>query len=228
MRKRSAFYIALLLCAALLSGCASEAEESTAAWPTHEPGATPYVRLMPSEGELRAQAEATEQEPQEYGSPQELLRSLYDEVGSFYIKSDEREMFLELPQDEPFSFVAHVFPDYGSDPRLQELSDKLNGESVESEEAALERWSALMELENQLYREYTIRTAEEFAAQGCDCEVRVLRSDEYGIDFEGYICIVTATPERLWELSGTMERLYHIEQLYDSVDRRFTETVWPE
>ena len=126
---------------------------------------------------------------------QELLRYMYDEVGKFYFIDWEHEMFLELPQDEPFRFVVQL--KQNNDPQ-------------------------------SITRSVCVRAAEEFTELGCECEVRVQRSVEYGVTFEHYICIVTMTPAKMWELSETAENMYFIEQLYESVDQRFTETVWPE
>ena len=41
-----------------------------------------------------------------------------------------------------------------------------------------------------------------------------------------YVCIITVTPARLWELSGQVDGLYYVERLWDSVKERFDETVW--
>ena len=90
-----------LLCA---SGCAgrSPAETDAAeAWPTHAPGATPYVKL-------HHEPAAPEPETDETVSREEFLHSLYVFDGNFYFKDWEKQMFEELPQDEDFAFVVHT------------------------------------------------------------------------------------------------------------------------
>ena len=60
------------------------------------------------------------------------------------------------------------------------------------------------------------------------CPVRVCAesSIEDGEEMKDYVCIITVTPARLWELSGQVDGLYYVERLWDSVKERFDETVW--
>ena len=71
-------------------------------WPTHAPGATPYVHTMSET--------APAPEPQEgevFETMEDLWDSIYERFGHFYSKKDELEMFRELPQNDPYSFVPH-------------------------------------------------------------------------------------------------------------------------
>ena len=82
----------------LLEGCAQgSGVPAVKPWPTHEPGATPYVRSM------KETAPAAEEGTTETFS----WDSIYERFGSFYAKKDELATFRELPQDKVFSFVPH-------------------------------------------------------------------------------------------------------------------------
>lgn len=118
----------LMLLALILAGCAQSAAEPAATssanpWPTHAPGATPYVRTQ----------EEVPQPPAEAGEavPIEVLWSdIYEQFGHFYAKKDELEMFRELPQEEPYSFVPHSprdVLDEGEAMRTAKLFDALDG-----------------------------------------------------------------------------------------------------
>ena len=93
-----------LLLMLLLAGCmgnpAQEAAPSAEPWPTHAPGATPYVRPLP-EG-AGPGAMSSEEEPAAFD-----WDAIYGRFGSFYARKGELELFRELPQDEPYSFVPH-------------------------------------------------------------------------------------------------------------------------
>ena len=95
------------LCGFLLSACGNQPGRAdivgTEAWPSHAPGATPYVRLK-----NEAQAEREEEPDEHYNTYEELLRSMYAEEGDFYAKDWEMQMFRDLPQGEPYSFVVHT------------------------------------------------------------------------------------------------------------------------
>ena len=120
----------LFLLALLLAGCARSAAAPAAAasanpWPTHAPGATPYVHTMsesppapePQEGEV-------------FETMEDLWDSIYERFGNFYAKKDELKMFRELPQNEPYSFVPHsprFVLDEGEAMRMAKLFDALDG-----------------------------------------------------------------------------------------------------
>ena len=89
-----------VLCLALAGGKA-EASPVQKPWPTHAPEATPYVRVYNAEDFPKAE------EAERFDSLEDMWGSIYEEFGRFYAKSDELEMFRNLPQDEPFSFVPH-------------------------------------------------------------------------------------------------------------------------
>lgn len=112
----------LLMLILALTGCthasaAGSTPQPGSAWPTHAPGATPYVRVYPA-GD--AQAESAE-----FG-----WDSVYDAFGSFYAKDWELELFRALPQDAPFAFVPfspHFVMDEGEAMRMARLFDGLDG-----------------------------------------------------------------------------------------------------
>ena len=118
----------LLLLLLILAGCA---QPSTSAvplakpWPTHAPDATPYVHTM---GETAPAPEPAEGEV--FESMEALWDSIYERFGHFYAKKDELEMFRELPQEEPYSFVPHsprFVLDEGEAMRMAKLFDALDG-----------------------------------------------------------------------------------------------------
>lgn len=109
------------------------------------------------------------------------------------------------------------------------MLDKLPREWFELTEKVIDyigkiRWQDYLDIRN----EYELRSAELFTAAGCTCEVRSSTDIYDGQKETSYICIVTATPAQLWEISGQMENMYFIEQLYKTVDARFDTRVWPE
>ena len=120
----------LFLLALLLAGCArSAAGPATAAsakpWPTHAPGATPYVHTM---SETAPSPET--QEGEVFETMEDLWDSIYERFGNFYAKKDELKMFRELPQNEPYSFVPHSprdVLDEGEAMRTAKLFDALDG-----------------------------------------------------------------------------------------------------
>ena len=119
----------LLLFALALAGCARSAAAPAAAstnpWPTHAPGATPYVLTMSE----TAPAPET-QEGEVFETMEDLWDSIYERFGNFYAKKDELKMFRELPQNEPYSFVPHSprdVLDEGEAMRTAKLFDAQDG-----------------------------------------------------------------------------------------------------
>ena len=81
-------------------------------------------------------------------------------------------------------------------------------------------------LVNSLYNEYELKSCAEFAAAGCACEVRAYTEVDGGAEVTHYICIVTVTPARLWELSADESgEMYRIEPLYPAVEGRFSQLI---
>ena len=96
------------LCVLLLGGYGQKAAAPGPAeqtWPSHAPEATPFVRTQ-EEAKMQHLEEAAQEQPQ--GSWEETLDRLYTTVGKFQFKDWEKEMFQQLPQDEPYSFVVHT------------------------------------------------------------------------------------------------------------------------
>jgi len=188
MKRRAA---CLLCCTALLcSACAKAEDESITRqpWPSHAPEATPYVRSV----EISSQPPDPDANAEVCSSLEELLASIYVQENNFYIIDWEFEMFKELPQDEPYSFVVHLEPITG------------------------------------LELEAAMTAAQEFTGLGIEAKVKACCTRYEGMDEWAYTCIVRCTPEKLWEISAATENLYHVEQLYITVDKRFDTLVWPE
>lgn len=217
---------ALLLCAALavpLAGCADTgaAQQDT---PTLEEGshgadATPFVRTDSMFAKTQEQETAESlNEPEQsdtyvYASWEEMLESIYEREGNFFLNNADLAEFHEWAQDEPRDFVIHAEPGVHGDERAEALRD---------ENDVITDWAEYIRIMN----EYDMQTAETFAALGCPTRVCTISSIEDGEEIQDYICIITVTPARLWELSGQVEELYYVERLWDSVKARFDETVW--
>lgn len=216
---------ALLLCAALavpLTGCADTraARQDT---PTLEEGShgadeTPFIRTDSyfSETQEREMAES-QNEPEQsdnqiYESWDEVLEQIYKREGSFFLRRDDMEEFHEWAQDEPRDFVIHPEPGADGDKRTEAISE--DGMITDMNEYT------------RLRNEYDMKTAETFAALGCPVRVCAESSIEDSEEMKDYVCIITVTPARLWELSGQVDGLYYVERLWDSVKERFDETVW--
>ena len=115
----------LLIMALAMGGCAQAAPADTAApWPTHAPGATPYVRTA------SAQPAPAPEEGETYESFGALWDDIYERFGNFHARKEELEMFRELPQEEPYAFVPHsplYVLDEGESMRMARLFDALEG-----------------------------------------------------------------------------------------------------
>lgn len=100
----------LFLAALFLAACGRQPESADGTgspWPTHAPGATPYVRQQPVSSE--ALHPEDKQDPAgQYESYYDFIRSMYAQEGNFYGNDWELQMFKALPQDEPYSFVIHT------------------------------------------------------------------------------------------------------------------------
>lgn len=78
----------------------------------------------------------------------------------------------------------------------------------------------IMERRQQLDRDFAMASAREFLALGADAKVWACRSIFDGREELSYICTVTVSPEKLWELGEKTENKYSVEQLYESVRLR--------
>ncbi|MBR1567150.1 MAG: hypothetical protein IJ649_10365 [Oscillospiraceae bacterium] len=125
MKRKHTGMILVSLCSLTLIGAAkAEAAPIAKPWPTHAPEATPYVSVYNAEDFPKAE------EVVQYASLEDMWGSIYEEFGHFYAKSDELEMFRNLPQDEPFSFVPHSARfelDEGEAMRMARYFDALDG-----------------------------------------------------------------------------------------------------
>ena len=101
-RKINGLILIPMLSLALLSGTA-EAAPIQKPWPTHAPEATPYVRVYNAE-DFPKDGEA---EHVEFESIEDMWGHFKEKIGRFYVRGEELEMFRNLPQDEPYSFVPH-------------------------------------------------------------------------------------------------------------------------
>lgn len=215
--------LALLLCAVLtvpLAGCAGMARQTT---PTLEEGShgadeTPFIRTDSMRSEPSGQeTEESWNEPEQsdnqiYESWDEVLEQIYKREGNFFLRKDDMEEFHEWAQDEPRDFVIHPEPGADGDKRTEAISE--DGMITDMNEYT------------RLRNEYDMKTAETFAALGCPVRVCAESSIEDSEEMKDYVCIITVTPARLWELSGQVDGLYYVERLWDSVKERFDETVW--
>ena len=198
----------------LLTGCADTgaARQDT---PTLEEGshgadAAPFIRTDSMFAEEPGQGM---DDTHAYASWEEVLEALYAREGSFFLRENDMEEFRRWAQDEPREFVIHPEPGTDGDERMAAISDE-NGAITDLNEYI------------RIRNEYDMQTAETFAALGCPVRVCAASGIENGEEVSGYICIITVTPARLWELSGQVEGLYTVERLWDSVKARHDETVW--
>ena len=100
-----------ILCMIILAACGKRPEAATlvtaSPWPSHAPGATPYIRLQTEAGGMPNPE--THQGPVEYSeSYDDFIRSIYAEEGNYYVIDWELEMFKSLPQDKPYPFVVRT------------------------------------------------------------------------------------------------------------------------
>lgn len=122
-RKINGLILIPILSLALLGGTA-EAAPVQKPWPTHAPEATPYVRVYNAEDFPKAEETVV------FESIEDLWGHLYTQFGRFYAKSDELEMFRNLPQDKPYPFVPHSARfelDEGEAMRMARFFDALDG-----------------------------------------------------------------------------------------------------
>ncbi len=101
----------LILCAVCMTACGKHSDSATittaAPWPSHAPGATPYIRLQSETGGiLNSEPEQDREEHDE--SYEDFIQSVFSEKGNYYGKDWELQMFQELPQDEPYPFVVRT------------------------------------------------------------------------------------------------------------------------
>lgn len=123
-RKIVASILIPMLSLALLSGTA-EAAPIQKPWPTHAPEATPYVRVNDSTAVYEGEAEHVE-----FESIEDMWGHFYTQFGCFYARDEELEMFRNLPQDKPYSFVPHSARfelDEGEAMRMARYFDALEG-----------------------------------------------------------------------------------------------------
>ena len=101
----------LFLCTVFLTACGNRSESATitpeSPWPSHAPDATPYVRLQSETGGMPAPGNGQGQ-TESYGSYEDFISSIYAQEGNFYGKDWELQMFMELPQNEPYPFVIRT------------------------------------------------------------------------------------------------------------------------
>ena len=97
-RKINGLILIPIFALALAVGAKADASPIQKPWPTHAPEATPYVRVNDGSAVY-----VGEPEPVEFESIEEMWGHFHEKFGRFYAKSDELEMFRNLPQDEPSS-----------------------------------------------------------------------------------------------------------------------------
>lgn len=132
----------------------------------------------------------------------------------------------EPPEGYTYDFDRSSYPDIAAsdDP----LASALPLEYFEICERQGSYIPQFQSLQSESRRQKAFLCAELFSEAGCDAVVRRQTTLENGEESYDYLCVVTLTPERLWELSNTMDFLFLAEQLYPEVDGRFDAVVWPE
>jgi hypothetical protein len=124
--KRKRWNGAVLLLLLLLAFKGADAEAAPQPWPTHAPGATPYVRVY----DAKSAPSAAEAEPASFESIDDMWAHFYTKFGRFYSRDEEYELFRSLPPDEPYSFVPHsayFMLDEGEAMRMARYFDGLDG-----------------------------------------------------------------------------------------------------
>lgn len=189
--------LTVTLSLALLTACgnrtAAPAAPAAGTWPDRDPEATPYVRLR-DEAERPAEAGSEE-------SFSELRQKLYEEEGYFSFKSWEKQMFQELPQDEPFDFVVHTVQFLQGGGGQEEHIQVAEAFAAQGCRAAVRQMRAVEDGKERVAWVTTVTTTPAHLWELC-------RSMD---------------PEALF---GS-ETLF-VEQLYESVALRFDTPVWPE
>lgn len=125
MKRKIVGSILVPLLSFTILSAAAEASPITKPWPTHAPEATPYVRVNDGSAVY-----VGEPEPVEFESIEDMWAHFHEKFGRFYAKSDELEMFRNLPQDEPYPFVPHSARfelDEGEAMRMARYFDALDG-----------------------------------------------------------------------------------------------------
>ena len=147
--RKTAAVLVLSAWISLLSACGGNPNTanivSSSPWPSHEPEATPFIRLK-SEVSSAPYPEA-EGHVKVFASEEEMIRSIYAVEGKLYFKDWELQMFKELPQEEPYDFVirtdvmlnggdtvedyirlAQQFSDLGCQTRVKEMRAVFEGQ----------------------------------------------------------------------------------------------------
>ena len=125
-RKINGLILIPIFALALAVGAKADASPIQKPWPTHAPEATPYVRVYNAEDYPKG----GEADPVVYKSIEDMWAHFHEKFGRFYAKSDELEMFRNLPQDEPYPFVPHSTRfelDEGEAMRMARYFDALDG-----------------------------------------------------------------------------------------------------
>ena len=125
-RKINGLILIPIFALALAVGAKADASPIQKPWPTHAPEATPYVRVYNAEDYPKG----GEADPVVYESIEDMWAHFHEKFGRFYAKSDELEMFRNLPQNEPYPFVPHSTRfelDEGEAMRMARYFDALDG-----------------------------------------------------------------------------------------------------
>lgn len=121
----------------------------------------------------------------------------FSAVGCLYMKKDDYESFMSLPQQGNCVFTVY-----------RRTTQKYKDD-----------------------REASISTAEIFAAAGCQAEVFYGKGTENELYYEGYVCFVTSTPERMWEVGTELQSsvgsdYFFVEPQYERVKSRMDTLIW--
>lgn len=186
---------AALLALTLFSGCAAQAApsgtEEPAPWPGRDPEATPYVRLRGDEGP------AWPESPEEQ-SREAVYDSIFSRVGSFEMKTWEKDYFEALPQGEPFNFVVHSQLFLRGGGGLEDYIALARAFAEQGCDARVRMMDALEDGEHNIGYLVLLRITPEKLWELSELED--------------------------WGVEGPL----NVEQLYPQVDLRFDRQVWPE
>lgn len=109
-----------------------------------------------------------------------------------------------------------------------EMLDKLPEEWYALQKLCSEKNGELLSLRSQTCLDCCLSTARAFSDQGCVARVYSMLDRDCRQEHYMYVCFVTMSPEKMWELGETMEEIYFIEPCYEEVAWRFDTPVWPE
>lgn len=160
------------------------------------------------------------------GEEEQALQSAITEAGQ-----RAREIYLAVEEGEPPEGNYQVDRSLYPEAELwanAEMLDKLPEEWYALQKLCNEKNEELLSLRSQTELDCCLSAAQAFSDQGCEAQVYGVLDQDYGQEYYWYVCFVTMSPEKMWELGETMEGHYFIEPCYEGVALRCNIPVWPE